>query len=529
MNQPVKRKRIPYGMMNFIDVREDDCYYVDKTHYIPLIENANKYFFYIRPRRFGKSLTISMLRHYYNILEADKFEKWYGDLYIGKHPTPERNSYLIIYLNFAVVNAELNSYRQSLEAKGAAGSTATVQSTVTVTDPATAGTPGAKTVEYAAKEYAQVKTVSEGTAQTVTLASEDPILWNGNSDQKLLIKDNDALTAIKAALGGSPITNFDGCSYAIVSPVGGTIKLGDTGSTDYKLALIVPQNTVCETPTTIVTRISKGDYSIDVTLENVQVSYPAEADLTLANSNAWDGTKAVLNLKETGSSPITAVTAERDLTELFSNYMDLKNALTSLGGAFKFSVVGDTPAGVTLNATTGALSVTKNYPVGGAGFSVKVEAKCEEKVISTKTIPVVFNTAKMNGTFDYKGTDEGKDKLEFNVSSAAKRGEGVDVSSALVWKDASDRQLWPSTNASDVYQNSKGAEIFGFTVAFELVAGEDNDNFTLDGTTGKLTLKNPNATQNHKAMTVKVKAIPTSPWGTVEAKVVTVTVAEWVD
>ena len=103
-------------MMNFIDVREDDCYYVDKTHYIPLIENANKYFFYIRPRRFGKSLTISMLHHYYNILEADKFEKWYGDLYIGKHPTPERNSYLIIYLNFAVVNAELNSYRQSLDA-----------------------------------------------------------------------------------------------------------------------------------------------------------------------------------------------------------------------------------------------------------------------------------------------------------------------------------------------------------------------------------------------------------------------------
>lgn len=116
MIQPAKRKRIPYGMMNFIDVREDDCYYVDKTHYIPLIENANKYFFYIRPRRFGKSLTISMLRHYYNILEADKFERWYGDLYIGKHPTPERNSYLIIYLNFAVVNAELKSYQQSLDA-----------------------------------------------------------------------------------------------------------------------------------------------------------------------------------------------------------------------------------------------------------------------------------------------------------------------------------------------------------------------------------------------------------------------------
>lgn len=81
-----------------------------------MIEDANKYFFYIRPRRFGKSLTVSMLHHYYNILDADNFEKWYGDLYVGQHPTPERNSYLIIYLNFAVVNAELHSYRQSLDA-----------------------------------------------------------------------------------------------------------------------------------------------------------------------------------------------------------------------------------------------------------------------------------------------------------------------------------------------------------------------------------------------------------------------------
>ena len=59
------RKRIPYGMMNFVDVRRDDCYYVDKTRFIPVIEQANKFFFYIRPRRFGKSLTFSMLKHYY--------------------------------------------------------------------------------------------------------------------------------------------------------------------------------------------------------------------------------------------------------------------------------------------------------------------------------------------------------------------------------------------------------------------------------------------------------------------------------
>ena len=110
------RKRIPYGMMNFVDVRKDNCYFVDKTRFIPTMEQANKFFFFIRPRRFGKSLTMSMLHHYYDVLDKDKFEELYGDLYIGKHPTEERNSYLIIHLNFAVVNAELNNYRKSLDA-----------------------------------------------------------------------------------------------------------------------------------------------------------------------------------------------------------------------------------------------------------------------------------------------------------------------------------------------------------------------------------------------------------------------------
>ena len=110
------RKRIPYGMMNFVSVRRDDCYYVDKTRFIPTIEQANKFFFYIRPRRFGKSLTISMLHHYYDVLAKDMFEKLYGDLYIGQHPTPERNSYLVLYLNFSVVDAGLNNYREALDA-----------------------------------------------------------------------------------------------------------------------------------------------------------------------------------------------------------------------------------------------------------------------------------------------------------------------------------------------------------------------------------------------------------------------------
>ena len=108
-------KRIPYGMMNFVAVRRDDCYYVDKTRYIEEIERANKFFFFIRPRRFGKSLTMSMLQHYYDVNDADKFDMLYKGLYIGNNPTPEHNKYLVISLNFAVVEASLNNYQQGLD------------------------------------------------------------------------------------------------------------------------------------------------------------------------------------------------------------------------------------------------------------------------------------------------------------------------------------------------------------------------------------------------------------------------------
>ena len=110
------RKRIPYGMMNFAVIRRDDCYYVDKTRFIPMIEEADKFFFFIRPRRFGKSLTVNMLQHYYDILAKDKFEALFDDLYIGKHPTRDRNSYLVLYLNFSGIVGELHNYRKGLDA-----------------------------------------------------------------------------------------------------------------------------------------------------------------------------------------------------------------------------------------------------------------------------------------------------------------------------------------------------------------------------------------------------------------------------
>lgn len=111
----IYRKRIPYGMQNFEDVIKEDSYYVDKTPFIEQIEESNKYFFFIRPRRFGKTLTLSMLENYYDINKKDKFEEIFGKLYIGQNPTPEHNTYLIIRLNFAEVAAGLDDYKDGLD------------------------------------------------------------------------------------------------------------------------------------------------------------------------------------------------------------------------------------------------------------------------------------------------------------------------------------------------------------------------------------------------------------------------------
>ena len=102
-------------MQNFEDVIKEDCYYVDKTPFIEDIEDSNMYFFFLRPRRFGKSLTISMLENYYDINKKDKFDEIFGKLYIGENPTPEHNSYLIIHLNFAIIVGDLNDYKHGMD------------------------------------------------------------------------------------------------------------------------------------------------------------------------------------------------------------------------------------------------------------------------------------------------------------------------------------------------------------------------------------------------------------------------------
>ncbi|KHO40126.1 hypothetical protein OR62_02200, partial [Clostridium tetani] len=97
-------KRIPYGISNFEVLREENYLYVDKTSYIELLDKYAPYQFFIRPRRFGKSLFISTLENYYDINKKDKFEELFGDLYIGKNPTKNKNKFLIWKISFAGID-----------------------------------------------------------------------------------------------------------------------------------------------------------------------------------------------------------------------------------------------------------------------------------------------------------------------------------------------------------------------------------------------------------------------------------------
>ena len=100
-------KKLPYGQSNFADMIESGYAYIDKTRYIELLENENNtYQFFIRPRRFGKSLFLSVLENYYDLSRKNKFNSIFGDLYIGKHPTPEQGMYAVMQFDFSGLNTD---------------------------------------------------------------------------------------------------------------------------------------------------------------------------------------------------------------------------------------------------------------------------------------------------------------------------------------------------------------------------------------------------------------------------------------
>ena len=100
-------KKLPYGISNYEELIEDGYYYVDKTQYIEKLENlAEKRILFLRPRKFGKTLFTSTLENYYDKQKEEKFEKLYGETYIGKNPTKLKNSYHILKFNFSGIDTE---------------------------------------------------------------------------------------------------------------------------------------------------------------------------------------------------------------------------------------------------------------------------------------------------------------------------------------------------------------------------------------------------------------------------------------
>ena len=109
-------KRIPYGVSNFVDVMEQNQYFVDKTMYLPLLEDQPNYLFLIRPRRFGKSIFLSMMSAYYDIVRKDEFRELFGNLWIGSHPTPLQGKYQIMSFDFSRAGAGMGNLEENFNA-----------------------------------------------------------------------------------------------------------------------------------------------------------------------------------------------------------------------------------------------------------------------------------------------------------------------------------------------------------------------------------------------------------------------------
>ena len=101
--------KMPYGISNFEELITENYYYVDKTKYIENLENLpEKRIMFLRPRKFGKTLFTSVIENYYDKNKADKFNKLYGNTYIGKNPTKLKNSYCILRFNFSGIDTSTN-------------------------------------------------------------------------------------------------------------------------------------------------------------------------------------------------------------------------------------------------------------------------------------------------------------------------------------------------------------------------------------------------------------------------------------
>ena len=116
----MKRKRkdlkIPYGVSDFRTIRNERLYYVDKTRYLAQMEARDRFIFFVRPRRFGKSLFLSMMESYYDLNQKKDFKKLFGGLWLGKHPTENANRFMTLKLDFSKVGGTGEALERAFEA-----------------------------------------------------------------------------------------------------------------------------------------------------------------------------------------------------------------------------------------------------------------------------------------------------------------------------------------------------------------------------------------------------------------------------
>ncbi len=106
-------RRIPYGETDYVTIRKENSYYVDKTAFIPYFENAAKYIMFLRPRRFGKSLFLNMLEAYYDVKRKDEYENNFGGLDIFQQTTSKQGQYMVLKFNFSAVDSSTDKVESS--------------------------------------------------------------------------------------------------------------------------------------------------------------------------------------------------------------------------------------------------------------------------------------------------------------------------------------------------------------------------------------------------------------------------------
>jgi hypothetical protein len=112
-NQDKKIKSIPYGISDYELIRNENYYYVDKTPFLKTLKESGRYLLFIRPRRFGKSLFVSMMESYFDIFLKDQFENLFKGTWIFDHPTEERNKYMVLTFNLSAVDPEIDKMEAS--------------------------------------------------------------------------------------------------------------------------------------------------------------------------------------------------------------------------------------------------------------------------------------------------------------------------------------------------------------------------------------------------------------------------------